>query len=167
MLAQTVCICNVHAATACCCKVWLCVKPTAAVWLSACDLLPGTRDDPLPATGSFAMKLVKAVRCCPVLVVKANSRGPYLRSDNGAMGALGAAAVPLHAHTAPSAHQTCHSGRQMLQDYGLQSSSAFGYCIEFYVTIPVCIMHGMHVSCLNCRSIKAMLRWCCTAQRSV
>jgi hypothetical protein len=32
------------------------------------------------------MKLVKSVRSCPVLVVKANSRGPYLRSDNGAMG---------------------------------------------------------------------------------
>ncbi|WIA17780.1 hypothetical protein OEZ85_009293 [Tetradesmus obliquus] len=46
----------------------------------------GTRDDPLPATGSFAKKLVKALQCCPVLVVKANSRGPYLRSDNGAMG---------------------------------------------------------------------------------
>jgi hypothetical protein len=46
----------------------------------------GTRDDPLPATGSFATKLVKSVRSCPVLVVKANSRGPYLRSDNGAMG---------------------------------------------------------------------------------
>jgi hypothetical protein len=52
-----------------------------------CVLLDaGTRDDPLPATGSFAMKLVKSVRSCPVLVVKANSRGPYLRSDNGAMG---------------------------------------------------------------------------------
>jgi hypothetical protein len=34
------------------------------------------------------MKLVKSVRSCPVLVVKANSRGPYLRSDNGAMGEL-------------------------------------------------------------------------------
>eukprot|EP00882_Tetradesmus_deserticola_P022104 GHRQ01023988.1.p2 GENE.GHRQ01023988.1~~GHRQ01023988.1.p2 ORF type:complete len:195 (+),score=115.78 GHRQ01023988.1:234-818(+) len=32
------------------------------------------------------MKLVKFVRSCPVLVVKANSRGPYLRSDNAAMG---------------------------------------------------------------------------------
>jgi hypothetical protein len=32
------------------------------------------------------MKLVKSVRSCPVLVVKANSRGPYLRSNNGAMG---------------------------------------------------------------------------------
>eukprot|EP00775_Hariotina_reticulata_P008512 gene8512-8694_t len=46
----------------------------------------GTREDPLPAAGSFALRLVKAIRCCPVLVVKANTKGPYLRSDNAAMG---------------------------------------------------------------------------------
>jgi hypothetical protein len=46
---------------------------------------PGGKET-LPAYGSFALRLVKAVRCCPVLVVKVNSRGPYLRSDNAAMG---------------------------------------------------------------------------------
>jgi nucleotide-binding universal stress UspA family protein len=46
----------------------------------------GTRADPLPAAGSFALRLVKLVRCCPVLVVKANSRGPYVRSDSSALG---------------------------------------------------------------------------------
>ena len=39
-----------------------------------------------PASGSFSLRLVKAVRSCPILVVKVNSRGPYLRSDNVAMG---------------------------------------------------------------------------------
>ncbi|KAF8055402.1 hypothetical protein HT031_006770 [Scenedesmus sp. PABB004] len=38
----------------------------------------GTRGDPLPAAGSFALRLAKSLRCCPVLVVKANSRGPFL-----------------------------------------------------------------------------------------
>jgi hypothetical protein len=46
----------------------------------------GTRGDPLPASGSFALRLVKSVRCCPVLVVKANSKGPYIRATSAALG---------------------------------------------------------------------------------
>jgi len=40
---------------------------------------PGDRVSPLPASGSFALRLVKAVTACPVLVVKVNSKGPHLR----------------------------------------------------------------------------------------
>jgi hypothetical protein len=47
----------------------------------------GTRGDPLPASGSFALRLVKTVRYCPVLVVKANSKGPYVRATSAALGA--------------------------------------------------------------------------------
>ena len=47
----------------------------------------GTRGDPLPASGSFALRVVKSVRCCPVLVVKANSKGPYVRATSAALGA--------------------------------------------------------------------------------
>lgn len=47
----------------------------------------GTRGDPLPASGSFALRLVKNVRDCPVLVVKANSKGPYVRATSAALGA--------------------------------------------------------------------------------
>ena len=46
----------------------------------------GSRGDPLPASGSFALRLVKSVRCCPVLVVKANSKGPYVRATSAALG---------------------------------------------------------------------------------
>ncbi len=46
----------------------------------------GDRDHPAPAAGSFALRIVKAITCCPVLVVKVNSKGPYLRSDSTAMG---------------------------------------------------------------------------------
>jgi hypothetical protein len=40
----------------------------------------------MPASGSFCLRLVKAISSCPVLVVKVNSKGPYLKSDNLAMG---------------------------------------------------------------------------------
>lgn len=63
---------------------------------SVCQVMPsvksqlampaGTRDNPMPASGSFALRVLKQMRHCPVLLVKANSKGPYLRSDNGGMG---------------------------------------------------------------------------------
>jgi len=57
--------------------------PWAVMYFSICT---GTRGDPLPASGSFALRVVKNVRCCPVLVVKANSKGPYVRSTSAALG---------------------------------------------------------------------------------
>jgi hypothetical protein len=63
------------------------VSTAAAVVLAwVCVQHAGLRDDPLPATGSFALRLVKNVRCCPVLVVKANSKGPYIRATSAALG---------------------------------------------------------------------------------
>ncbi|GBF96751.1 hypothetical protein Rsub_09607 [Raphidocelis subcapitata] len=46
----------------------------------------GARDDPLPAAGSFALRLARTVRCCPLLVVKSNNNGHYLASGSAATG---------------------------------------------------------------------------------
>eukprot|EP00878_Enallax_costatus_P012355 GHUV01012905.1.p1 GENE.GHUV01012905.1~~GHUV01012905.1.p1 ORF type:complete len:221 (+),score=73.77 GHUV01012905.1:1993-2655(+) len=46
----------------------------------------GTRDNPMPASGSFALRVLKHVKHSSVLLVKANSKGPYIRSDNEGMG---------------------------------------------------------------------------------
>jgi hypothetical protein len=46
----------------------------------------GTRDDPLPAAGSFSLRLAKAVRCCPLLVVKSNNTGHFLQGGSAAAG---------------------------------------------------------------------------------
>eukprot|EP00877_Chromochloris_zofingiensis_P008490 jgi/Chrzof1/3895/Cz13g12140.t1 len=48
--------------------------------------ITGSRDDPRPAAGSFALQLIKTIKSCPVLLVKVNSKAPYLRSDNPSMG---------------------------------------------------------------------------------
>jgi hypothetical protein len=44
----------------------------------------------MPAAGSFALRLVRAVRCCPLLVVKSNSAGAYLAHGSTAAGAAAA-----------------------------------------------------------------------------
>jgi hypothetical protein len=46
----------------------------------------GTRDAPLPASGSFALRLVRDVRSCPLLVVKSNNLGHFLQSGSAAAG---------------------------------------------------------------------------------
>ena len=46
----------------------------------------GTRDDPLPASGSVALRVARAVRSCPVLVVKPSSVGHYLAAGSAGKG---------------------------------------------------------------------------------
>lgn len=69
-----------------------CAQHTTGHMMCVCQRAPantpttGTRGDPLPAAGSFALRLVRNVRSCPVLVVKANSKGPYVRATSAALG---------------------------------------------------------------------------------
>lgn len=62
------------------------IVDSSTATLACGTLFAGTRDSPIPASGSFALRVIKHVKHCSVLLVKANSKGPYIRSDNEGMG---------------------------------------------------------------------------------
>lgn len=84
------------------------------------------------------MRLVKNVRTCPVLVVKANSKGPYIRATSAAAGG--------HAHACRNA-----AGRRMSVDTASASSSYVAVrCVSGLAAVPGPCTCGAWEACRNC-----------------